>query len=132
MNVPRELRYTKTHEWVKLEGDVITIGITDFAQEQLSDLTYVELPDTNAEAAAQDELAVVESVKAASDVYAPIDGVVTEVNEALNSNPELVNTDPYGAGWLFKMKTNNPAEYEELLDADQYEELLPDSGGSEE
>lgn len=127
MNVPRELRYTKTHEWVRLEGKLATVGITDFAQEQLSDLTYVELPDVEDEVAALDEIAVVESVKAASDVYAPIDGVVVAVNEALTDNPELVNSDPYGNGWLFKIRPANPRDVDQLMDAEQYEETLPES-----
>lgn len=127
MNVPRELRYTKTHEWVRLEGKLATVGITDFAQEQLSDLTYVELPDVEDEVAALDEIAVVESVKAASDVYAPIDGVVVAVNEALTDTPELVNSDPYGNGWLFKIRPANPRDVDQLMDAEQYEETLPES-----
>ena len=127
MNVPRELRYTKTHEWVKLDGDIVTLGITDFAQEQLSDLTYVELPDVEDEVAAMDEIGVVESVKAASDVYAPVAGVVVEVNRDVQETPEIVNSDPYGAGWLFKIRAQHPDDFETLLDADQYEELLPET-----
>ncbi|MBU1694881.1 MAG: glycine cleavage system protein GcvH [Verrucomicrobia bacterium] len=127
MTVPRELRYTRTHEWARLDGDMLTVGISDFAQQQLSDLTFVELPDVESRVGAGDEVAVVESVKAASDIYAPCDGVITKINDALQKRPELVNQDPYGEGWLFKMKLENPAEFEALLDADQYEELLPGS-----
>lgn len=127
MTVPRELRYTRTHEWARLEGHVLTVGITDFAQHQLSDLTYVELPDVETRVGAGDEVAVVESVKAASDIYAPCDGVIAEINTALPDHPEKVNHDPYGEGWLFKMKTDNPSDFETLLDPDQYEELLPGS-----
>ena len=127
MTVPREMRYTRTHEWARLDGDVITVGITDFAQQQLSDLTYVELPDAGSQVGAGDEVAVVESVKAASDIYAPCEGVITEVNHALADHPEKINLDPYGEGWLFKIKLENPSEFETLLDADQYEELLPGS-----
>lgn len=127
MNVPRELRFTKTHEWVRLDGKLATVGVTDFAQEQLSDLTYVELPDVDDEVSALDEVAVVESVKAASDVYAPIDGVVVEVNDVLNNTPELVNSDPYGAGWLFKLRPSNPRDVDQLMDAEQYEETLPEA-----
>jgi glycine cleavage system H protein len=127
MNVPRELRYTKTHEWVKLDGDIVTVGITEFAQEQLSDLTYVELPDVEDEVAAHDEIGVVESVKAASDVYAPIAGVVVEVNREVLETPEMVNSDPYGSGWLFKIRASDKDEVDTLLDADQYEELLPEA-----
>jgi len=127
MSVSRELRYTRTHEWARLDGKVLTVGITDFAQEQLSDLTYVELPDVDSRVGAGDEVAVVESVKAASDIYAPCDGVITEVNAALLDHPERINQDPCGEGWLFKMKLDSPAEFETLLDADQYEDLLPGS-----
>lgn len=127
MNVPRDMRYTKTHEWVRVEKDFIVVGITDFAQHQLSELTYVELPDPDSDVQLNEEVAVVESVKAASDVYAPVAGRVTEVNEELNNRPDLVNTDAYGAGWIFKMKPANPKDVSLLLTPEQYEELLPDS-----
>lgn len=127
MAVPLDRRYTRTHEWALRTGDVITVGITEFAQQQLSDLTYVELPDVGAEFGAGDEVAVVESVKAASDVYAPCGGQITEVNLALNEHPELVNKDPYGAGWLFRLRMADPSEFDALLDPESYEELLPDS-----
>jgi len=126
MNVPKELQYTKTHEWVRVEGDAVTVGITDFAQNQLSDLTYVELPNVGDEVAANDEVAVVESVKAASDIYAPLGGTINEVNEKLVDQPELINADPYNEGWIFKMTPSNAGELDALLDAEQYEELLPD------
>jgi glycine cleavage system H protein len=127
MNVPKDLRYTKTHEWVKFHDGVATVGITDFAQEQLSDLTYVELPAVDDELDAGDEAAVVESVKAAADVYAPVEGLITEINSALIDGPEVINSDPYGAGWLFKIRPENPLDIDVLLDAEQYEELLPES-----
>ncbi len=127
MNVPRDLRYTKTHEWVRFAQGIAVVGITDFAQEQLSDLTFVELPAVEDEVQPSDEVAVVESVKAASDVYAPVAGTIVEVNEALTSNPELVNSDPYGAGWIFKIKPENKSDLDDLLDADNYIELLPES-----
>jgi glycine cleavage system H protein len=127
MNMPRDLRYTKTHEWARMAEGLIIVGITDFAQEQLSDLTYVELPAVGDKVMAEDETAVVESVKAASDVYAPVDGTIAEVNEGTVKNPDIVNSDPYGAGWLFKIKPENPDDIEMLLDADQYQELLPDT-----
>lgn len=126
MNVPKELRYTKSHEWIKVDGDTATVGITDFAQEQLSDLTYVELPSVDDEVTADNEIGVVESVKAASDVYAPLSGTVTDINEALEDQPELINSDPFTEGWMFKIKMTNPADADDLLSADQYEELLPD------
>jgi glycine cleavage system H protein len=126
MSTPKELRYTKTHEWVRRDGNVLTVGITDFAQEQLSDLTYVELPSANDAVTAQDEVAVVESVKAASDIYAPVTGTITEVNSALIDQPELINQDPFGAGWIFKIEPDDMSEFDSLLDADSYEELLPE------
>jgi glycine cleavage system H protein len=126
MDTPRDLRYTKTHEWVRWNGKVATVGITDFAQDQLSDLTYVELPTEGDSFSAQEEVAVVESVKAASDVYAPVSGTITAVNKALLEKPELINTDPYGEGWIFKMTVDDVSELESLLDADQYEALNAD------
>ncbi|HPF99592.1 MAG TPA: glycine cleavage system protein GcvH [Kiritimatiellia bacterium] len=125
MNVPENLKYTKTHEWVRVDKETITVGITDFAQHQLSELTFVELPDPGQEVAEKDEVAVVESVKAASDVYAPVDGVITSVNEELATKPDLINNDPYGAGWIFKMKVEKASDLDVLLDAESYEELLP-------
>ncbi len=128
METPRDLKFTQTHEWVRLEGDnKITVGITDFAQEQLSDLTYVELPSVGDSFGANEDVAVVESVKAASDIYAPVNGTITEVNSALLDNPEIINGDPYEGGWLFRMEVENPADLEQLLDIDQYEESMPDN-----
>lgn len=126
MDTPRELRYTKTHEWVRWNGKVATVGITDFAQDQLSDLTYVELPTAGDSFSAQEEVAVVESVKAASDVYAPISGTISDVNKALIEKPELINSDPYGEGWIFKIVPDDNTELESLLDAEQYDSLNPD------
>ena len=127
MNLPEELRYAASHEWVRIEGGVAVIGITDFAQDQLSDVTYVELPEVDAQYSAGEEVAVVESVKAASDIYAPLTGVVIEVNESLEDQPELVNQDPYGSGWLFKMEPENLAEMEKMMTAEQYNEIAPGS-----
>ena len=127
MNVPKDLYYTKTHEWLRLVDDVAIVGITDYAQEQLGDLTFVELPAPDESISAHDEVAVIESVKAASDVYAPVNGTVIEVNEALNDRPELINSDPYGAGWMFKIKMTRLADVKQLLGADEYEELLPEN-----
>ena len=126
MDTPRELRYTKPHEWVRWNGKVATVGITDFAQDQLSDLTYVELPTEGDSFSAQEEVAVVKSVKAASDIYAPISGTITAVNKALLDKPELINTDPYTDGWIFKMVPDDVSELESLMDADQYESMNPD------
>lgn len=125
MNIPKNLKYAKSHEWVLVEDDIATVGITDFAQAQLSDLTFVELPAVDDAFAADAESAVVESVKAASDIYAPVSGVVVEVNEGLVDEPELVNSDPFGAGWLYKLKMSDATELEKLMDADAYEEQLP-------
>ncbi len=126
MNVPRDLRYTKMHEWIRQDDDGLTVGITDFAQSQLADLTYVELPAVGDQVEAQDEVAVLESVKAASDVFAPMAGTIMEVNEHLTDSPEIINSDPYGDGWMFKIRPENPADFDELLDADQYEDSIPD------
>ena len=120
-----ELRFTRAHCWVREEGGEVVVGITDYAQEQMSELTFVELPEVGEKVEAEQEIAVVESVKAANDVYAPLAGTVTEVNEALLEQPELVNQDPFGKGWLFKLKLAKGADLGALLDADAYETLLP-------
>ena len=127
MNVPKDLYYTKTHEWLRLVDDVAIVGITDYAQEQLGDLTFVELPAPDESISAHDEVAVIESVKAASDVFAPISGTIIEVNEALNDRPEMINSDPYGTGWMFKIKVERLSDVKQLLTADDYEELLPEN-----
>ena len=126
MDAPRNLKFTSTHEWVRQDGKEVTVGITDFAQDQLSDLTYVELPTPGDSFSAQDEVAVVESVKAASDIYAPISGTILKINKALIDKPELINADPYGDGWIFKMIPDDISELETLMDYDQYEQLMPD------
>lgn len=122
MNFPAELRYTKEHEWVKLEGDIATVGITDFAQSELGDIVYVEI-ETAGQTLAQDEIfGSVEAVKTVSDLFLPIAGEILEVNEALVNAPELVNSDPYGEGWMIKMKVANIADVEALMDTDTYKE----------
>ena len=124
-NVPAELRYAKSHEWVKLAEDgTATVGITDYAQNSLGDITYVQLPKVGATLKAGETFGVVESVKAASDLYAPIGGTVVEVNSALDSTPETVNTAPYGDGWILKLKVSNAADADRLMDADTYEKQL--------
>jgi glycine cleavage system H protein len=125
MAVPQDFFYSKSHEWVSLDGAVATVGITDFAQSQLSDLTFVELPEVGASFHQGDEAAVVESVKAAADVYAPVAGEVIEVNSALEDAPETINQDAFNAGWLFKLKIVDESEIDSLLDADSYEEICP-------
>ncbi|TJY61052.1 glycine cleavage system protein GcvH [Sinimarinibacterium sp. CAU 1509] len=124
-NVPADLKYVKSHEWLRVESDgSVTIGITDHAQAALGDLVFVETPEAGRQLAAGDSCAVVESVKAASDVYAPIAGEVLAANDALGSAPEVLNSDPYGEGWMWKMKPSNPAEIEALLDAAGYQDYL--------
>lgn len=121
MKVANDLRYTKTHEWVRIEDNDATVGITDYAQEQLTDIVYVEMPEVGAEAVRGQEIGVVESCKIASELYAPVSGSVTAVNEQLADAPELVNNDPYGEGWILKIKMTNPSEADSLLDPKAYE-----------
>lgn len=124
-NIPKELRYAATHEWVRPEGDgVFTVGISEHAQDLLGDMVFVELPDEGDKVATGDDIAVAESVKAASDIYAPISGEVVAVNEDLEDSPELVNSDSYGDGWMFRIKADDAAEFDNLLDADAYESSL--------
>ncbi len=126
-DVPGDLKYTKSHEWVREEEDgSVLVGITDHAQSALGDLVFVEPPETGSEVAAGDACAVVESVKAASDVYSPVTGEVTEANDALSDSPELVNQDPYGDGWIMRIQLSDPSELDELLDAESYEATLED------
>ena len=121
METPGDLKFAASHEWVRLNDDgTITVGITDHAQELLGDLVYVEVPEVDLVVAAEQACVVVESVKAASDVYAPVAGSVTAVNDALEDAPELVNSDPYGEGWIYKMKVDDPADLDGLLDAQSY------------
>ncbi len=124
MNVPAELRYTKTHEWVRLEGDTVTIGITDHAQSELGDIVFVDLPTPGRSLGQDESFGSVESVKTVSDVYAPVAGEVVEVNEALGGQSELLNAAPYEAGWLIKVKVSDPAAVDSLLSAADYQALL--------
>ena len=124
MNFPKDLRYTKDHEWIKLDGDVATIGITDFAQRELGDIVYVEIETVGQDLKSGDVFGTVEAVKTVSDLFLPLDGVITEVNPKLNSNPEVVNTDPYGDGWMVKMKLSNVADADALMDATAYGNLV--------
>jgi glycine cleavage system H protein len=119
-NVPSDLKYAKSHEWVRVEGGVATVGITDHAQHELTDVVFVELPQPGRQLKAGEASAVVESVKTASDVYSPAGGEVSEVNKTLVDNPALVNSDPYGAGWFYKIKLSNPADLGGLLAPEQY------------
>ena len=122
------LKYSKDHEWVRAEGEVATVGISDYAQEQLGDVVYVELPETGRTVAQNDEAAVVESVKAASEVYAPVSGEVVEVNQALEDNPALVNREPTGAGWFLKLRMSAPGELDGLMDEGAYADYVAGLG----
>lgn len=120
MNHPSELKYANTHEWVKIEGDLVVTGISDHAQEALGDLVYVEAPELGRQLIAGEQAGVVESVKTASDIHAPISGEVMEINPNLEDDPDFVNDDPYGKGWIYKIKPNNMADVEQLLTSDAY------------
>lgn len=120
MNIPSDLRYASSHEWVRLEGDIATVGISDHAQEELTDVVFVELPAVGRTVDAGDPTAVVESVKAASDIYAPLAGEVVEVNPEVEADPSLVNSEPYGKGWIFKLKVKDTAHFTKLMDAAAY------------
>jgi glycine cleavage system H protein len=124
MNVPDDLFYTESHEWVRPEGANARVGITDHAQAELTDVVFVELPKVGAKAEARGQIAVVESVKAASDIYAPIKGTVVEVNKALEGNPALINTDPFGEGWIFVLKMDSPDDVKQLKDAAAYKKVI--------
>jgi glycine cleavage system H protein len=124
MNIPDDLSYTESHEWVRQEGENARVGITDHAQAELTDVVYVELPKIGTQAEARGQIAVVESVKAASDIYAPVKGVVVEVNKALEGNPALINTDPFGAGWIFVLKMDSPDDIKQLKDAAAYRKTI--------
>jgi glycine cleavage system H protein len=124
MEIPPGLKYSKEHEWVVADDSVATIGITDYAQDQLGEIVYVELPAVGDKISKDDPFGVVESVKAVSDIYAPISGTVVEINEELPESPEMVNEDPYGDGWLVKVKVSDHSELSDLMDNEEYEELL--------
>ena len=124
MNFPENLKYTKDHEWIRVEGDVGTVGITEYAQGELGDVVFVELPAAGRVLKAHDTFGTIEAVKAVSDIYAPVSGSVTEVNRDLAATPELVNKDPYGKGWMVKFKLSNPSELASLLDAAGYKKLV--------
>ena len=122
--VPADLRYTEEHEWVRIDGDIATIGVTDFAQDALTDVVWVELPEVGASVAAMESCGSVESVKSVSEIYAPLAGEITEANESLEDAPEQINQDPYGEGWIWKMTISDAGELDALLDAAGYSELL--------
>jgi len=124
MNVPDDLLYAETHEWIRREGDKVRVGITDHAQSELTDVVYVELPKMDRQLNAKEPIAVVESVKAASDIYAPVKGTVVEVNKALESDPDLINREPYGQGWIFVLKIDNADDLKQLKDATAYRKQI--------
>lgn len=124
MNFPSELKYTKDHEWVSVSGSEATIGITDFAQRELGDIVYIDINTVGSEVAAEEVFGTVEAVKTVSDLYMPVTGTIGEVNSALNDNPELVNSDPYGQGWMVKVTLTNAADVDGLLSADEYKALV--------
>ena len=123
MNIPAELRYSSDHEWVRVEGTTATIGITEYAQDALGDVVFVEMPDAGSAVASGDSFGEVESTKSVSDIYAPVTGAVAEINDALESQPELLNSDPYGAGWICRIEISNPSELDGLMDAEAYRTL---------
>lgn len=120
MNIPKDLKYTNDHEWIKIDGDIATVGVTDFAQGELGDIVYVEVDTLEEELDKEEVFGTVEAVKTVSDLFMPISGEVIDFNETLETNPEKVNEDPYGEGWMIKIKMNNPAELDELLSSDDY------------
>tara|TARA_Y100000589_G_scaffold317853_1_gene344502 strand:- start:683 stop:1060 length:378 start_codon:yes stop_codon:yes gene_type:complete len=124
MNIPADLKYTKDHEWVRLEGDVATVGVTDFAQGELGDVVYVEVETIGEMLNSEDVFGTIEAVKTVSDLFMPMSGEVLELNEILEDDPELVNEDPYGNGWMIKIKVSDVSEYQNLLSADQYQVLV--------
>lgn len=123
MNIPAELRYSADHEWVRVEGATATIGITDYAQDALGDVVFVEMPDADVAVAAGESFSEVESTKSVSDIYAPITGSISEINAELESQPELLNSDPYGAGWICRIEISDPSELDGLMDAEAYRAL---------
>lgn len=124
MNIPSELKYTSDHEWIRIEGDVAYVGITDFAQRELGDIVYVDIHTVGQEVAQNEVFGTVEAVKTVSDLFLPLSGTVLEVNQDLEGEPELVNTDPYGKGWMIKLRFSNPAEQDALLSAEAYANLI--------
>ncbi|WP_299432425.1 glycine cleavage system protein GcvH [uncultured Aquimarina sp.] len=124
MNIPSELKYTKDHEWIKIDGDIATVGITDFAQSELGDIVYVEVETVGEELEREEVFGTVEAVKTVSDLFLPLTGEIAEFNETLEGDPELVNSDPYGEGWMVKIKMTDVSQIDDLLSADSYKELI--------
>ena len=124
MNTPNDIKYTKEHEWVSLDGETATIGITDYAQSQLGDIVFVEFPDINSEINQNETFGVIEAVKTVADLFAPVSGEIIEVNSSLEDSPNFINSDPYGSGWIIKIKINEPNEYNGLMSSKVYEEHI--------
>ena len=124
MDLPEDIRYTEDHEWIKLKDDILTVGITDFAQSELGDIIFVEFPDLNAEVIAKDSVGTLEAVKTVADIYSPVSGTIIALNEELEDNPELINEDPYDKGWILKIKINDENEYDSLLTSDDYKSII--------
>ena len=124
MDLPKEIRYTEDHEWIQLKDDIITVGITDFAQSELGDIIFVEFPDLNSEVIAKDSVGTLEAVKTVADIYSPVSGTIIALNEELEDNPELINEDPYNKGWILKIKINDKNDYNSLLTNDEYQNLI--------
>lgn len=123
-HIPETLKYTKDHEWVKIEGDVVTIGVTDYAQGELGDVVFVELPEVGDTVEREETFGSIEAVKAVADIFSPVSGEALEINPALEDDPEIVNKDPYGEGWMLKIKLSDPSELEELMDSAAYRDLI--------
>lgn len=124
MNIPSNLKYTKEHEWVSVDGDIATVGITDFAQSELGDIVFVDIPSLNETLSQEEKFGDIEAVKTVAEVYMPLSGEIIEINEELEGSPELVNSDPYGAGWMIKIKLSNPAEIDSLLSDADYQAMI--------
>ena len=124
MSIPAEIKYTKEHEWISLDGEVAMIGITDHAQSQLGDIVFVELPDVDSEINQNDTFGVIEAVKTVADLFAPVKGLIIELNSSLEDSPDLINSDPYGAGWIIKVKVSDSNQYDDLMSSDEYEEFI--------
>ena len=124
MSIPAEIKYTKEHEWISLDGEVAMIGITDHAQSQLGDIVFVELPDVDSEINQNATFGVIEAVKTVADLFAPVKGLIIELNSSLEDSPDLINSDPYGAGWIIKVKVSDSNQYDDLMSSDEYEEFI--------
>lgn len=124
MIIPTEIKYTKEHEWISLDGEVAMIGITDHAQSQLGDIVFVELPDVDSEISQNETFGVIEAVKTVADLFAPVKGLIIEINSSLEDSPDLINSDPYGTGWIIKVKVSDSSQYDSLMSSDEYEEFI--------